>query len=360
MKLLVVGCGSIGRRHVRNAKKLGLEVVLCDISEERVRELATEIGAVGVYTDYQVAAKDSGADAALIATPSHLHVAPASAMLAAGMHVMMEKPLCPSIAEAKELKCRVLESQRVFMMAHTFRFRAEWQAIKKLLDTQPVGRVLSAEFMGGWYLPDWHFREDYRLEYAAQRRQGGGVMLTSMSHFFDVVSWFFGDIENIVGARARLSNLDIDVDDAVMCTVRTARGVAVTLCEDFLSRCPRRTFRVNGEHGYLEADFNRKLLNLWDARSKRFLPGLDPVQEKEGLFRILEDGVGYDPEPDVFPLQYSGNDAYLAELEHFVALVSENQIESELGIDAGIRVLEAIGSAGIVDWTTTRTEPAWR
>lgn len=354
MKLLVVGCGSIGRRHARNARKLGLEVVLCDVSEARLRELAAEIGAAGVYTDYHDAAKASGADAALIATPSHLHVAPASAMLAAGMHVMMEKPLCPSLAEANALRRLVVDSQRVFMMAHTFRFRAEWQAIKRLLDTQPVGRVLSAEFMGGWYLPDWHFREDYRQEYAAQRRQGGGVMLTSMSHFFDVVSWCFGEIQGVVGAKMRLSSLDIDVDDAVMCTVRTAGGVAVTLCEDFLARCPRRTFRVNGEHGYLEADFNRKQLRLWDARTKRHLPGPDPVKEK-GLFRILEDGVGYDPEPDVMPLEYSGNDAYLAEMEHFVALVDQNCTESELGIDAGIKVLEAIESAGIVDWTKTGT-----
>ncbi|TVO54352.1 Gfo/Idh/MocA family protein [Denitromonas halophila] len=355
MKLLVVGCGSIGRRHARNARKLGLDVVLCDISQERLHELSAEIGAVGVFTDYQLAARESGADAALIATPSHLHVAPASAMLAAGMHVMMEKPLCPSIAEAKALKHLVVESKRIFMMAHTFRFRAEWQAIKRLLDTQPVGRVFSAEFMGGWYLPDWHFREDYRQEYAAQRRQGGGVMLTSMSHFFDVVSWFFGEIQGVVGAKMRLSPLDIDVDDAVMCSVRTEGGVAVTLCEDFLARCPRRTFRVNGEHGYLEADFNRKSLRLWDARAKRYLPGADPAKEQEGLFRILEDGVGYDPEPDVLPLEYSGNDAYLAEMEHFAALVDRNCMEPELGIDAGIKVLEAIGSAGIVDWTNTGT-----
>lgn len=355
MKLLVVGCGSIGKRHARNARKLGLEVVLCDISEDRLRDLASEIDAVGVFTDYQVAAKESGANAALIATPSHLHVDPASAMLVAGMHVMMEKPLCPSIEEANTLKRLVVESKRIFMMAHTFRFRAEWQAIKRLLDTQPVGSVVSAEFLGGWYLPDWHFREDYRQEYAAQHGQGGGVMLTSMSHLFDVVSWFFGDIHSIVGAKMRLSSLDIDVDDAVMCTVETEAGVAVTLCEDFLARCPRRTLRVNGEHGYLEADFNRKSLRLWDARTKRYLPGHDTCKkESEGLFRILEDGVGYDLEPDIFPMEYSGNDAYLAEMEYFVGLVNRNCMESGLGIDAGIKVLEALASAEIVDWTKIR------
>ncbi len=355
MKLLVVGCGSIGKRHARNARKLGLDVDLCDISAERLRELAAEISAGSIFTDYEIAAKESGADAALIATPSHLHIAPATAMLVAGIHVMMEKPLCQSAAQAQALKLLVTESKLIFMMAHTYRFRAEWQAIKRLLDTQPVGRVLSAEFLGGWYLPDWHFREDYRQEYAAQQRQGGGVMLTSMSHFFDVVSWFFGEIQGVVGAKMRLSSLDIDVDDSVMCMVRTTSGVAVTLSEDFLARCPRRSLRVNGEYGYLEADFNRKLLRLWDARTKRYLPESAATSEQMGLFRILEDGVGYDPEPDVFPLEYSGNDAYLAEMEHFVDLINRNCTESELDIDAGIRVLEAIESAGIVDWTKART-----
>src|SRR5690606_21789571 len=125
-------------------------------------------GAIGCYADYKIAAKQSGADAAVIATPSHLHVAPASSMLEAGMHIMMEKPLCSSVAEANELKRMVVDAKRVFMMAHTFRFRNEWREVKRLLDERPIGRMFSAELIGGWYLPDWHYREDYRREYAAQ------------------------------------------------------------------------------------------------------------------------------------------------------------------------------------------------
>jgi predicted dehydrogenase len=350
MKLLVVGCGSIGRRHARNAARLGLDVQLCDVSEVRLQEIAAEVGATSIFTDWGDAARNAGADAAIIATPSDLHLAPAAAMLGAGMHVMMEKPLCPSAAQAREFKQKVEASGRIFMMAHTFRFRSEWQAIKKLLATRPVGKVVSAEFAGGWWLPDWHFREDYRQEYAAQRRQGGGVMLTSISHFFDVVFWLFGDIREAVGARMRLGPLDVDVDDAVTCTLRTAGGVAVTLWEDFLARCPRRTLRVNGEHGYVEVDFHRRVLQVWDARTKRHVPQ-DGEAKDPSLFRILEDGVGYDMSPDLHALEYAGHDAYLAEMEHFAALVQGRRSDAELGIDAGIKVLEAIESSGIVDWT---------
>ena len=352
MKVLVVGCGSIGRRHARNAAALGAEVALCDLSMERMRELGAEIGTSEYYVDIERAVSVSGAGAAVVATPSNLHVEPARILLEAGINVLMEKPLCSDLSEAAGLKKIVDASPLVFMMGHTYRFRTEWQEAKRLLDETPLGRVYSVEFIGGWYLPDWHVREDYRQEYATQKRLGGGVLLTSLSHFFDIVTWFFGDIGKISGARMRLSGLELDVDDAVVCALRTVDGVGVTLIEDFLSRCPRRTFRVNAQHGYFEADFNRKTISIWDARSKRIHPDeLAAGATSEQYFRILEDGVMYELSPDIFPLQYSGNDAYKAEMACFIDAVEKGQPVYDLGIDAGIRVLKALNHAGLCDWT---------
>lgn len=351
MKILVIGCGSIGRRHARNARALGAEVVLCDVDEARMREFGEEIGASGYFTNFEDAAKHSGCVAAIVATPSNLHIGPARALLSSGLHILMEKPLCTSVSEAIDLKPLVRESGLVFMMGHTFRFRAEWVEMKRILDTNPLGRVYSAEFMGGWYLPDWHIHEDYRSEYAAQKKLGGGVLLTSLSHLFDVAAWFFGDIQKIAGTQMRLSNLEIDVDDAVVCVLRTSTGVAVTLSEDFLSRCPRRTLRLNAEYGYLEADFNRKIISVWDARKKRFSPeDKESCLNKQNCFKILEDGVLYDLDPEISPLQYSGNDAYLSELKCFLELVVSCRTSFELDIDAGIKVLETMHHVGIEDW----------
>ena len=351
MKILVIGCGSIGRRHARNARTLGADVVLCDVDEVRMHEFGNEIGASGYFTDYNDAAKHSGCDAAIVATPSNLHIDPARALLSSGINIFMEKPLCTSTDEAIELRSEVHESDLVFMMAHTYRFRSEWIEMKRILDSNLLGQVYSAEFMGGWYLPDWHIHEDYRSEYAAQKRLGGGVLLTNLSHLFDIVSWFFGDIQKIAGAKMQLSNLELDVDDTIMCTMRTSTGIAVIMSEDFLCRCPRRIVRVNAEHGYFEADFNRKSLSIWDARKKRFTPdNIDACSNKQECFKILEDGVLYDPEPEVTPLEYSGNDAYLSELKYFMNLVSSERTEYDLDIDAGINVLQALQHAGIEDW----------
>lgn len=352
MKVLIIGCGSIGRRHARNVHALGSEVVLCDVNEQRMREFGKEIGASGYFTDFSKAAALSGSDAAVVATPSNFHTGPARAVLMAGLHVLIEKPLCMSVSEAIDLRSVVRETGLVCMMAHTFRFRAEWVEMKRVLDAMPLGRVYSAEFMGGWYLPDWHVHEDYRQEYASQKRLGGGVLLTSLSHFFDVIAWFFGDIERIMGAKMRLGDLDLDVDDAVVCVLRTSSGVAVTISEDFLSRCPRRQLRINAEHGYLEADFNRKTLSIWDARKKRFHPDDPAVSNLDGpRFKILEDGVAYDPNPDITSMTYSGNDAYLSELKYFFDHVATRRTVFDLDIDAGIKALEAMFHAGIEDWT---------
>lgn len=352
MKLLVVGCGSIGRRHARNAQKLGAEIILCDTNEARMCEIGSEVGAVECFTDYEQAAKYSGARAAIVATPSNFHIPPAQALIAAGMHILMEKPLCAELSEAVAFREVVRRSGLVLMMAHTYRFRSEWLEIKRILDSQPLGRVYSAESMGGWYLPDWHIFEKYQHEYAAQKKLGGGALLTSLSHFFDVVSWLFGDIQRIAGAQMRLSDLDIDVDDSVTCVLRTTSGVAVTLVEDFLARCPRRLLRVNAEHGYLEADFNSKTLSVWDARKCRFSP-LDVGKKSlpSDGFKILEDGVAYNLSPEVSKLEYSGNDAYLAELAFFLRQVESGISRFDLDIDAGIKVLEFLNSPQLQDWT---------
>jgi predicted dehydrogenase len=89
MRLIVVGCGSIGRRHARNASSLGAEIVLCDTNLSRMTELAEELGAVAIYQDFSEAAEKSKAAAAVIATPTNFHFQPAKIMLEAGIHVLI-------------------------------------------------------------------------------------------------------------------------------------------------------------------------------------------------------------------------------------------------------------------------------
>ena len=350
MKILIIGCGSIGLRHALNARKLGAEIVLCDIDEVRMRKLSLEVNASDCYVDFHEAARTSGCVAAIIATPSNLHTKPAKAVLSAGLHVLMEKPICTSTSEANDLKDLVVKTGLTFMMGHTYRFRSEWQEVKRFLDSKPLGKIYSAEFVGGWYLPDWHIHEDYKTEYAAQKKFGGGVLFTNLSHLFDIAIWFFGDIQKISGVKMKLSDLEIDVDDSVSCILKMMNGVAINITEDFLSRLPRRSIRVNGEYGYFEVDFNRKILSVWDSRTKRIYPINKAHDSRTNLFKILEDGVLYDLSPEISDFQCSGNDAYLLELKYFMELIELHQTKFDIDIDSGIKVLDAMHNKGIESW----------
>ena len=85
MKLLIIGCGSIGSRHARNARSLGYEVVLVDPDPTR-----------GQYLTYEEALQKEPVDAAVVASPSNLHIAAAEYLVERSVPILMEKPLATS------------------------------------------------------------------------------------------------------------------------------------------------------------------------------------------------------------------------------------------------------------------------
>ena len=349
MKLLIIGCGSIGRRHARNAKTLRAELVLCDLDEGLMQKMCAELGEVPCYTDYLEAADHAGVDAAVVATPSSLHAEMAIQLAMRGIHLLVEKPLSHSL-EGIDTLLHIVDQNRVTaMMGQSYRFHEGFLTLQGLLNDRAIGKVYHVYSCNGWYLPDWHVHEDYRREYAARRALGGGVSLTSLSHSFDTFRWLFGEIEEIIGWKARLSTLSIDVEDSTFCLLRTTQGVIITCVADFLSRFPHKGMTLIGSEGHIEADFSNHLLKLWRVGDKRFAPGDPRVAEIPGRIRILEDGVQYDPEPEIIKYDFEANRRYLAEMAYFFELIRAGELEFDLDLRSGLRVLELINDARFQD-----------
>lgn len=349
MKLLIVGCGSIGRRHARNSKTLGAEIVLCDLDECLTQKTRAELGDVPCYTNYLQAADHADVDAAVVATPTSLHVQMATQLAMRGIHLLVEKPLSNSL-DGTDTLLRVVEQNHITaMMSHSYRFHEGFLILQGLLNERAIGKLYHVYSYGGWYLPDWHVHEDYRFEYAARRSLGGGVALTSLSHSFDTFRWLFGEIEEIIGWKARLSSLSIDVEDSTFCLLRTTQGVIITCIADFLSRFPRNDMILIGSDGYIEADFSNHLLKLWRVRDKRFSPGDPRVAEVPSRIRILEDGVQYDPEPEGIRYNFEGNHRYIAEMAYFFERIRAKEVEFDLDLRSGVRVLELINDKRFQD-----------
>jgi len=300
MKLLIIGCGSIGSRHAKNAQALGHSVVLCDPDPAR-----------GQYTDYKVALEKEHIDAAIVASPSNLHVEAAQYLAEKGIPICMEKPLATSLTGLAELVRTVKEKNVVTMMAQSYRWHEGLLALKKFLEEGTLGSPKRVVCVAKEYLPDWHPNQDYRLEYAAQKKMGGGALFTSMSHTLDVIEWLFGGVVEIAGSKQRSGTLDMDADDTADVAGQTARGVTFTAHNDYFTKQPSNTIRVECEQGVAEIDLRGNTLNgepyAFDA-NKRYLDEL-------AYFVTLVERGGADPALDI------------AHGAHLVELMCDNRIK---------------------------------
>ncbi|MBI4949505.1 MAG: Gfo/Idh/MocA family oxidoreductase [Deltaproteobacteria bacterium] len=268
-KILVVGCGSIGRRHINNLKSLGItRFVLCDPNAEMLRKASAGIEGAALVADLK-AALNERPDAAIICTPSSMHLEMARELVSRGVHCLIEKPISHTIDGCEELERIVEEKGVVAMMAMCYRFHPAFQHIKRLLDANAIGRVYHANYYGGHYLPDWHPLSDYRKEYAAKKSLGGGVVLTSI-HGLDNVRWLFGEVVQAHAFVDKVSSLEMDVEDLALGVFRMENGSYVSWQTDFLQRTGQHRLVIAGELGTIRANMSDGEIEIFHVDTGRW------------------------------------------------------------------------------------------
>jgi predicted dehydrogenase len=293
MRALIVGLGSIGRRHARNWAALGLGPLA--VYRQARRPQPEPLGvAAREFFDLDEAL-NGRPDVVLVTNPTSLHLDAACRAVRAGAHVLVEKPIGHALDGVAELLDDATHMRRQVMVGYNLRFHPGLARLRELVQQQAVGRVVSVRAAVGEYLPDWHPWEDYRQSYSGRRALGGGAVLT-FSHELDAVCWLLGAPRRVVALAAHASSLEIDAEDVADIVLQFAGGSLGSIHVDYVRRSPERTVEVVGEDGVLrwEYDANRLL---------RYVPGLRQWRIEVG-------------DPD-----FSRNDMYLAELSHFAACV---------------------------------------
>lgn len=281
MKFLIVGFGSIGRRHMRNLIELGQNDIILlrshksTLPEEEIRDIPVE-------TDIK-AALAHHPDGVIIANPTSLHLEAAIPAAKAGCSVFMEKPITDSFSRLSELQKALEANNGRFQMGFQFRFHPGLLRCKKLIDDGQIGEPLSFRAEWGEYLPGWHPWEDYRKSYSARKDLGGGVLLT-LSHPLDYVRWLFGDPQWIWGLNEKISGLEIDTDDIAEIGMRMGNGTAGTIHLDYYSRPVRNRLEVTGSCGRLCCDNLDGSVRLYsaDGSEKNFIP--EPAYDRNDMF----------------------------------------------------------------------------
>ncbi len=279
MKILMVGLGGIGQRHLRNLRALLGDDV--DILAYRVRKHSHVITPtlqidtdrdvereyrLRVFNDWERALVEKP-DIAFICNPSSLHVPAALACVRAGCDLFVEKPLSDGLAGLPELQDLVEKQGRIVMVGYQLRFHPCFLRMQEIVRKGLLGNLLGVRASVGEYLPGWHRYEDYRQGYAARADLGGGVILSQI-HEFDYLYALFGKAKRLFSIGGHWSNLEIDVEDIASTLMEcefAGRALPVHLQQDYLQRPPQRQCEAIGDAGKAVLDFPTLSVTLYGA-----------------------------------------------------------------------------------------------
>ncbi len=212
--ILIIGSGSVGKRHARNLAALGCRISCVDPRAERRAELAAETAVVGSHATAEAALEAGGLDGVVVASPTAYHPANTLAALEAKLPVLLEKPVAKSAAEAK-IMLRAEQTTGVpVLLGYTWRWWPPLKRLRALLDGNAVGKLRHVQFHMSAHLADWHPWEPYQEFFMASAAQGGGALLDE-SHWIDLMVWLFGRPQQLIGRVEKISDLEIDADDNV-------------------------------------------------------------------------------------------------------------------------------------------------
>ena len=253
LKVLVLGCGSIGKRHARILRDLGVSnICLCDVSESQLDAAVEDVGVTQKARGLD-AGLNWGPDAVFICTPSDLHIAQAKTVLESGCHVFMEKPVSDTLDGTDELARVIAESGRKFMIGLCFRYHDGVVKAKQMVDAGRIGRLVSIRAMVGEYLPD--IRKDYR---DLPMSHHNGVF--ELMHDVDLALWYAGqEVAEQHVVHGTYSDIGINSPDIFEMLIRFEGRCVGSIHADFFQRPRRRQIDLIGTQGTIVIEFAR-----WD------------------------------------------------------------------------------------------------
>lgn len=327
-RVLIVGLGSIGKRHLRICREL-----LPD-AEIKVLRKSTEIPEFsnGSFSTIDQAIA-FGPQLAIIASPAPFHMATAEPLAAIGTHLLVEKPISSETADVLQLLQASLQRGTIVMTGYNLRFLPSLQRFRELLIDNVIGKVISVRCEIGQYLPSWRPDSDYRLGVSARKELGGGALL-ELSHEIDYLRWIFGEVEQVSAWVGRQSSLDIDVEDTahLILTFAPNEGgyqLVGTLNMDLVRHDTTRLCTAIGEEGSLRWNGLNGVVEKFDMDAKEW---------KEN-----------------FRHQHQRDDSYLAEWRHLFDCIREQEVPLITGED-GLKVLQIIEAARLAASSGCRTK----
>ncbi|MBQ9784461.1 MAG: Gfo/Idh/MocA family oxidoreductase [Clostridia bacterium] len=277
----VIGLG-MGRHHLKGLVDKGIEVAaICDVDEARLNAEGDlyDIPAEKRFTDWREMLKLDGMNAVLIITPDQLHREMSEAFLAAGKHVMCEKPLAILREDLSAIVRAAERANTVFMVGQICRFTPAFRKAKELVDAGVIGELY---YMESEYAHDYaKILHEWRADPARHGVVGGGC------HAVDLLRWFGGDVEEVFAYGTHTLLPQAPYDDATVALLKWSERL---MGKVFVSTGCKRPYTMRTQ--------------LWGTKGTILC---DNTSDTMQLFTIGEDGISVKPEPEIIPIDINNH-----------------------------------------------------
>jgi predicted dehydrogenase len=212
-RVLVVGAGSIGERHLRCFLATGrARVSFAEVNPELRATIAARHPDAAAHATLEAAAEEP-IDAAVIATPAPLHVPQAAQLVGRGAHVLIEKPLSIGLDGVDTLADLAARNRVVVAVGYVMRAQPALAEMRAAVASGRFGRPLELVAFAGQDFAA--LRPAYRGTYYTRRDSGGGAVQDALTHLFNAGEWLVGPIDRVVADAAHLKIDGVDVEDTV-------------------------------------------------------------------------------------------------------------------------------------------------
>ena len=268
VRFAIVGCGSIGKRHIAvvDAEPNAELVAICDIDEKKCIELSNLYGNVKYYTDYSIMLKEVDVDIVNISTPHGLHASMSIAAANAKKNILVEKPMALYAGDCALMNDAAVKNNVKLFVVKQNRYNTPIALTKKAIESGKLGKIFMTQCNVMWNRHQEYYNES---DWRGQLKLEGGALHTQVSHFIDLLIWWFGDL---IEAKTIIDTLNhnIEIEDCGVTAMKFSTGVLGSL---FWTTCVYNnnfegSITIIGEKGTIK--IGGKYLNkieFWDVQS---------------------------------------------------------------------------------------------
>ncbi|GED24421.1 oxidoreductase [Brevibacillus agri] len=279
-KIGIIGAGGIALAHLEAAKREPRAeiVAIADVSRETAAEKAEQYGIAHVFTDYEEMLSQAPIDAVIVCVPNYLHAQAAKQALAAGKHLLCEKPMAMNAQQAEDMIEAAKQAGKILMVAQNNRFRSQAQQVKAWLDEGRLGSIYHAKT--GWVrrngIPGWG------SWFTQKELAGGGPLIDIGVHMLDLTLWLLDHPKpvSVLGQTyaqfgphkrglsewgRREENGKFDVEDMAVAMITFENGFSLTLDASWASHIEKENvfLQLYGQEGGVSLGLLEEKLTLY-------------------------------------------------------------------------------------------------